>query len=139
MLDDREFRSGTLTVANKHTHTHFVVVNFLGQKSCRTNVPQIFRVFVPNFAPSFAPDSARFFEEFSCFISSETEILTKNLHHFSVQNSQTNSQRNSTEVSGERAKQRFLSSRPKNLRLGAILKTLVGACMSRDRRQDLPQ
>ena len=41
----------------------------LGQKSCRPEVPQMFRFFSPNFAPNFP----RFFERFSCFVSCETE------------------------------------------------------------------
>ena len=31
----------------------------LGQKSCRTKVSRIFRIFVPNFAPIFAPNFPR--------------------------------------------------------------------------------
>ena len=44
----------------------------LGQKSCRTKFPRIFRVFVPN-PPNFAPNFPEFFEEFSCFVWLETE------------------------------------------------------------------
>ena len=49
----------------------------LGQKSCRTKVSRIFRIFVPNFAPNFAPNFPEFFEDFSCFISWETETRKK--------------------------------------------------------------
>ena len=45
----------------------------LGQKSCRTKVSRIFRTFVPNFAPNFAPNFPEVFEDFSCFVSWETE------------------------------------------------------------------
>ena len=43
----------------------------LGQESCRTKVSRILRIFVPNFAPNFA--FTEFFEDFSCFVSWETE------------------------------------------------------------------
>ena len=33
----------------------------LGQKSCRTKIPRIFRIVIPNFAPNFAPDFLRSF------------------------------------------------------------------------------
>ena len=42
----------------------------LGQKSCRTKVSRIFRIFVPNFCPEFCSE---FFPNFSCFVSWETE------------------------------------------------------------------
>ena len=45
----------------------------LGQKSCRTKVPQIFQFFLPDFAPNFAPNFPEFFKDFSCFVSCETE------------------------------------------------------------------
>ena len=45
----------------------------LGQKRCRTKVNRIFRILVPNFAPNFAPNFPRIFEDFSCFVSWETD------------------------------------------------------------------
>ena len=48
----------------------------LGQKSRRTKVSRIFRIFVPNFAPKFC---SKFFEEFSCFVSWETETRKNSL------------------------------------------------------------
>ena len=45
----------------------------LGQESCRTKVSRIFRIFVPNFAPNFAPNFPRIFDDFSHFVSWETE------------------------------------------------------------------
>ena len=39
----------------------FCYAVLLGQKSCRTKVPQIFQIFVPNFAPNFAPNFLRSF------------------------------------------------------------------------------
>ena len=47
--------------------------NFIRSANCRTKVPRIFRIFVPNFAPNFP----HFFEDFSCFTFRETET-TKN-------------------------------------------------------------
>ena len=58
--------------------TSYDCLNELGPKSCRTKVPQIFRIVVPNFAPNFAPNFPLFFEEFSCFVSWETE--TRKIH-----------------------------------------------------------
>ena len=48
-----------------------------GQKSCRTKVPRISRISVPNFAPNFAPNFPEIFEDFSCFVSWETETRKK--------------------------------------------------------------
>ena len=45
----------------------------LGQKSCRTKVSRIFRIFVPDFLPNFPPNLPEFFKDFSCFVSWETE------------------------------------------------------------------
>ena len=61
----------------------------LGQKSCRTKVPRIFRIFVPNFAPNFPRIFLRRF--FFCFVSWETE--TRKIHQksppfFQYKNSQ---------------------------------------------------
>ena len=42
-------------------------------ESCRTKVPRIFRILVPDFAPDFAPNFPEFYEDFSCFVSWETE------------------------------------------------------------------
>ena len=39
------------------------VVSLLGQKSCRTKVPLILRVFVPDFLPSFPPNFPRNFQK----------------------------------------------------------------------------
>ena len=36
----------------------------LGQKSCRTKLPRIFRIFVLNLAPNFAPNFPRIFRDF---------------------------------------------------------------------------
>ena len=38
--------------------------NHLGQKSCRTKVPRIFRIFVPDFLPNFPPNFPRNFRGF---------------------------------------------------------------------------
>ena len=57
----------------KRAEYGFGEYGFLGQKSCRTKVARIFRIFVPNFAPNFAPNFPEFFEDFSCFVSWETE------------------------------------------------------------------
>ena len=53
-----------------------IILFLLGQKSCRTKVPRIFRIFVPNFPPNFAPNfpgEPEFFDGFSCFVSWEKE------------------------------------------------------------------
>ena len=63
------------------------IPEFLGQRSGRTKVPRIFRIFLPNFALRIFPE---FFEEFSCFVSQETKTR-KNLPKIpalSMQNSQ---------------------------------------------------
>ena len=62
--------------------------NLLGQKSRRTKVSRIYRIFVPNCAPNFAPNFPEFLEEFSCFVSRETESRNKSpniLDVFSMQ------------------------------------------------------
>ena len=59
--------------ANRFANRFGPDFELLGQKNRRTKVPRIFRFFVPNFAPNFAPNFPRFFEEFSCFVSWETE------------------------------------------------------------------
>ena len=64
----------------------------LGQKSCRKKVSRIFRICVPISLRIFP----EFFEDFSCFVSWETEIRKKspkNPRHFSMQNSQANTKK----------------------------------------------
>ena len=46
----------------------------LGQKRCRTKVARIYRIFILNFARILL----QIFEDFSCFISWEMEVATKN-------------------------------------------------------------
>ena len=50
----------------------------LGQKSCRTRVSRIFRIFRPEFCLEFCSEFTLNFEEFSCFVSWETE--TRKIH-----------------------------------------------------------
>ena len=79
----------------------------LGQKSCRTKVPRIFRIFVPNFAPNVAPNLPDFFEEFSCFVSWETEtrkISPKIPAIFQCKIPRQNWRKNPQLFSGEQAK-----------------------------------
>ena len=57
----------------------------LGQKSCRTKVSRIFRIFVPNFAPNIAPNFSRIFRGFFvlCFVGDgDPKKFTKNPRHF---------------------------------------------------------
>ena len=80
---------------------------FLGQKSCRTKVPRIFRIFVPNFAPNVAPNFPRIFR--GVFVlrfvgNGDQKKFTKNPRLFSIQNSQANTRKIFTNVSGEQAK-----------------------------------
>ena len=65
-------------------------VMLLGQKSCRTKVPRIFRISVPNFAPNFAPNFPRILR--GLFVlrfvgDGDQKKFTKNPRHFSMQNS----------------------------------------------------
>ena len=69
---------------------------YLGQESCRTKVSRIFRIFVPNFAPNFAPNFPRIFRGLSVlrFVGDgDQKKFTKNPRHFSMQNSQANTQK----------------------------------------------
>ena len=56
--------------------------NPLGQKSCRTKVPRIFWIFVPNILPNF-PNFPELSEEFSCFVPQETETTINSPKYFS--------------------------------------------------------
>ena len=62
--------------------------NVFGQKSCRTKVSRIFRVFVPNFAPNFAQNFPRFFWGFFvlCFVGNgdQEKIHQKNPPFFNA-------------------------------------------------------
>ena len=67
----------------------------LGQKGCRTKVSEFFEFssrILPRILLRIFPE---FFEDFSCFISWETE--TRKIHkpppHFSIQNSQANTKK----------------------------------------------
>ena len=74
----------------------------LGQKSCRTKVPWIFRILVPNFAPNFP----RIVYEFLCFVVGNGDQInvTKNPRHFSMQNSQAIRRKNPHKFSGEQTR-----------------------------------
>ena len=95
-----------------------IFANFLGQKSCRTKVPGILRIFVPNFAPNFAPNFPRIFEEFSCFISWETETRKNSPKIpaiFQCKIPRQTRRKNPQKFSGERAKQKFSSVQNRHL------------------------
>ena len=68
-----------------------------GQRSCRTKVFEFSSRSLPRILLRIFPE---FLEEFSCFVSWDTE--TRKIHpktrHFSMQNSQANSKKNSTKV-----------------------------------------
>ena len=69
---------------------------YLGQESCRTKVSRIFRIFVPNFAPNFDPNFPRIFRGFFVlrFVGDgDQKKFTKNPRHFSMQNSQANTEK----------------------------------------------
>ena len=68
----------------------------LGQESGRTKVSRIFRIFVPNFAPNFAPNFPRIFR--GLFVlrfvgDGDQKKFTRNPRHFSMQNSQANTEK----------------------------------------------
>ena len=68
----------------------------LGQKSCRTKVSRIFRIFVPGLAPNFAPNFPRICRGLFvlCFVGNgDQKKFTRNPRHFSMQNSQANTKR----------------------------------------------
>ena len=72
------------------------VLSFLGQKSRRTKVPRIYRIFDPNFAPNFSPNFPRIFR--GLFVlrfvgNGDQKKFTKNPRHFSMQNSQANTKK----------------------------------------------
>ena len=71
----------------------------LGQKSCRTKVPRNFSFSSRSFSPEFAPNFHDFFEDFSCFVSPETETTKnsqKNPLPFSMPNPQANTKKTFT-------------------------------------------
>ena len=89
--------------ASRHVYAKARLRNpeYLGQKSCRTNVPRIFRIFVPDFAPNVAPNFLRIFR--GLFVlrfvgDGDQKNFTKNPRHFSMQNSQATSKKKSTKV-----------------------------------------
>ena len=65
----------------------------LGQKSCRTKVPRIFRIFVPDFAPEFCPRIFRGFFVLRFVGNGDQKKFTKNPRHFSMPNSQANTKK----------------------------------------------
>ena len=66
--------------------------DWLGQKSCRTKVPRIFRIFVPNFAPNFPRIFRGVFV--LCFVGiGDQKKFAKNPRLFSMQNSQANTKK----------------------------------------------
>ena len=70
-------------------------------ESCRTKAPEFFEV-CPKFCPEYSSEFPISFEDFSCFISSETETTknSPNLRNFSFPNRRKNPQK----FSGEQAK-----------------------------------
>ena len=65
----------------------------LGQKSCRTKVSRIFRIFVPNFAPNFPRIFRGLFVLRFVGDDGDQKKFTKNPHHFSMPNSQANTKK----------------------------------------------
>ena len=84
-------------------------LRWLGQKSCRTKVSRLFRIFVPDFALKFAPNFPPIFSRIFRALyrgkrrrKRKNKKIFKNPRHFSRQNSQANTkQKNSQNVSGE--------------------------------------
>ena len=79
----------------------------LGPKSCRTKVPRIFRIFVPNFAANFAPDFPRIFR--GVFVlrfvgNGDQKKFTKNPCLFQYKIPRQTRKIYSQNVSGEQAK-----------------------------------
>ena len=86
----------------------------LGQKSCRPKVLRIFKIFGPNFAPNFAPNFSRIFRGFFVlrFVGNgDQKKFTKNPRHFSMQNSQVNTQKIFTKCFWRAGKVIFLYQR----------------------------
>ena len=86
----------TTTTAFLIVLVHLPCNRSLGQKSCRTKVSRIFRIFVPNFAPNLAPNFPRIFR--GLFVlrfvgDGDQKKFTKNPRHFSMQNSQANTKK----------------------------------------------
>ena len=70
-----------------------------GQSSCRTKSSPNYSNFHAEICPECCSEfSPKVFEEFSFFVSWETETFTENPRHFSMQNFQANSKKKSTKV-----------------------------------------
>ena len=69
----------------------------LGQKSCRTKVPWIFWICIPEFCSEFYPNFSRSFRALFPGRRRHTNF-TKNHRHFSMPNPQANSEKTSTKV-----------------------------------------
>ena len=87
---------GLKALVNNCPRLPIVFVSVLGQKSCRTKVPRIFRIFVPNFAPNLALNFHRIFR--GLFVlrfvgDGDQKRFTQNPRHFSMQNSQANTKK----------------------------------------------
>ena len=73
-----------------------VAPSSLGQKSGRTKVPRIFRIFVPNFPPEFCSEFSPIFS--GIFVlrfpgNGDQKKFTKNPRPFSMQNSQADTEK----------------------------------------------
>ena len=78
------------------TRAHDRLCELSGQKSGRTQVPRISRIFVSNFLPNFAPKFPRNFR--GVFVlrfpgNGDQKKFTKNPRPFSMQNSQANTKK----------------------------------------------
>ena len=91
-----EIRASPNNYERKRNGCNSLLTFSLGQRSCRPKVPRIFKNLVPNFAPNFAPNFSRIFRGFFVlrFVGDgDQKKFTKNPRHFSMQNSQANTEK----------------------------------------------
>ena len=110
-----------------HGLCNFFLAAWLGQKSRRTKVPRIFRIFIPNFAPNSALDFPRICRGVFVLrfvVNGDNQKFPKNPRHFSMQNSQANTEKKFTKGfwRGDKG-----TSRPSTLG-GADLVLEFGSC-----------
>ena len=105
---------------------------FLGQKSCRTKVPRIFRIFVPDFLPNFPPNFPRIFQGFLVlrFVGNgDQKKFTKNPRHFSMQNSQAKTEKIFTKCFWRAGNVRFSKGGGGKTEGGGVFRTAMRGTM----------
>ena len=98
-----DFKSNLLVIWDRSDFSP----DLLGQKSFRTKVSRISRVFLPNFLPNFPPSFPRFF--WGCFVlcfpgHGDQKKITTNPRHFQCQIPRQIRKKESQHFSGEQAK-----------------------------------